>query len=352
MSEGFVRVARSLRGEWTENIHFGVAAVSTPEGKLVAGLGDPQRRVFLRSAAKPIQILPLLAAGGREAFDLSAREIALMCSSHSGSDAHVEAVGQLMTRSKLPAQALACGVHPPLDEPTAEELRRRGTVPSSLHNNCSANHLGQLLACRLLGWPLEGYRAPDHPLQSQVRSLVARFAGLEPESVQIGVDGCGLPSFRMPTQAAAAVYARFADPSGGGVPADLVEHVDLVVEAMALHPDMVSGPRRFTSELIRVTGGRLIGKEGAEGFYGVVVRGPVALGIAVKIIDGTEKCRDAVVVELLRQAGCLSQAEYRDLTEFHQTKLENHSGDPIGVLVAELELEEIEPGGVTAHSAG
>ncbi len=50
------------------------------------------------------------------------------------------------------------------------------------------------------------------------------------------------------------------------------------------------------------TGGRVLGKEGAEGFYGLAVRGPVALGIVVKIADGGERCRDGVVLDVLRRA--------------------------------------------------
>lgn len=342
MSESLARVARALRGEWTENIHFGVGAVSTPQGTLTAGLGDPGRHVFLRSAAKPIQILPLLAAGGRDAFGLSTREIALMCSSHSGSEAHVEAVRELLARNALSEDSLDCGVHAPLGKKAAARLKESGQVPQPAHNNCSANHVGQLLACRLLDLPLEGYRHPEHPLQQRVHALVSRLARLEAGGVQVGVDGCGLPSFHLPTGAAAGLYARLADPEAGGIPADLVAHVNVVIEAMAEHPDMVAGPGRFTTELIRATGGRVIGKEGAEGFYGVAVRGPVALGLAIKIIDGTEGCRDAVVVELLRQAGCLSQVEHAELSKFHKTTLQNCSDERIGVLIPDLELKEIE----------
>ena len=64
MTEGYSRVARSLRGRWVENLYFGVVAVATPDGRVIAHLGDTSHGVFLRSAAKPIQLLPLLLAGG------------------------------------------------------------------------------------------------------------------------------------------------------------------------------------------------------------------------------------------------------------------------------------------------
>lgn len=338
MTEGYSRVARSLRARWVENIHFGVAAVATPDGKVVAHLGDPGCGVFLRSAAKPIQLLPLLLAGGQQRFGLSDAEMALMCSSHAGTDEHVQAVQALLDRLDLSKESLTCGTHLPLDRKVAAVLRDRGERPGTLHNNCSGNHVGQLLACRILGLPIEGYRESDHPLQERVLNLIAEFAGVEPEAIQIGVDGCGLPSFRMAAERAARLYACLADPEAGALAPDLVRPTKVITEAMAAHPEMVAGPGRFTTALIRATGGRVIGKEGAEGFYGVMVRGPVALGAVIKIVDGSEECRDGVVIEVLRQAGCLSRAEFDQLSPFYRKELRNHSDEVIGDLAPDLEL--------------
>ena len=71
------------------------------------------------------------------------------------------------------------------------------------------------------------------------------------------------------------------------------------------------------------TGGRVLGKEGAEGFYGLAVRGPVALGIAVKIADGGERCRDGVVLDVLRQLGSLSGAELAELADLYRPPVLN-----------------------------
>jgi len=346
MTEGYSRVARSLRGRWVENLYFGVVAVATPDGRVIAHLGDTSHGVFLRSAAKPIQLLPLLLAGGEERFGLSGAEIALMCSSHAGTDEHVHAVQALLDRLELSERSLTCGSHPPLDRRAAAALRDRAERPGVLHNNCSANHVGQLLTCRILELPTEGYHKPEHPLQDTVLDLMAQCTGLAPDAIRTGVDGCGLPSFRLATERAALLYACLADPEAGALAPDLVQTIRVIMEAMAAHPEIVAGPGRFTTSLIRATRGRVIGKEGAEGFYGVAVRGPVALGVAIKIIDGSEACRDGVVIEVLRQAGCLSRAEFEQLSPFYRKELRNHSGEVIGDLAPDLELVE---GGV-AHT--
>jgi len=90
---------------------------------------------------------------------------------------------------------------------------------------------------------------------------------------------------------------------------------------------------------MEVTGGRVLGKEGAEGFYALAVRGPVALGIALKVADGGERARPAVVLEVLRQLGALSGEELAALHPFYGTTLRNHRGIEVGRLLADLELE-------------
>src|SRR5690348_17995335 len=39
---------------------------------------------------------------------------------------------------------------------------------SDLYHNCSGKHAGMLAVCRARGWPTEGYRLPEHPLQQEI----------------------------------------------------------------------------------------------------------------------------------------------------------------------------------------
>jgi L-asparaginase II len=112
---------------------------------------------------------------------------------------------------------------------------------------------------------------------------------------------------------------------------------------MGRAPEMVAGPGRFTTRLIQATGGRVIGKEGAEGLYAVAVRGPVALGLALKVADGGERCRDGAVLDLLRLTGCLSAAELGGLADLHRPERRNHRGIVVGRIepdLLDLELED------------
>jgi len=142
--------------------------------------------------------------------------------------------------------------------------------------------------------------------------------------------------------AAARSYAALADPRAAGLPGDLAAAVERVIAAMAGAPGMVAGAGRFTTRLIATSGGRVIGKEGAEGFYAVAVRGPVALGIALKIADGGERCRDGAVLDLLRQMGSLSGEELATLDDLYRPVLRNWRDLAVGEVRPELELEEVE----------
>jgi L-asparaginase II len=82
----YLPIYQLTRGERVESIHFGAFAVVDTEGKLLASFGDPYGGTFLRSTAKPFQALPFIEMGGADYFNLTPKEIALLCSSHSGTD--------------------------------------------------------------------------------------------------------------------------------------------------------------------------------------------------------------------------------------------------------------------------
>jgi len=338
----FARVATVVRNGLPESWHCGAAAVVTPEGRAVARLGDPSLATYVRSAAKPFQALPLVLAGGAERFALASADLALICASHGGTPEHTARVAALLARGGFTPADLLCGAHPPMDRESAVRLAAAGAPPTALHNNCSGKHAGMLLACRLLDLAPADYIAPSHPLQQSILGHVARLAGLRAEEIGVGMDGCSAPTFHLPLAAVARSYAALAHAHATGLDGATQAALERIVHAMGEAPEMVAGPGRFTTRLMAATGGRVVGKEGAEGFYGVAVRGPVALGVALKIADGGERCRDGVVLAILRQLGALSGAELADLAEHAEPRLFNHRGMRTGEIVTDVQLEEMD----------
>lgn len=338
----FAPVARLVRNQLPESWHLGAAAVVTPRGELVARLGDPRLPVYLRSSAKPFQVQPLLAAGGEARFALDDADLALICASHSGTEEHAARALKLLARGGFGVEDLLCGAHPPLDPEVAAALAARGPAagrPTPLHNNCSGKHAGMLLACRLLALPTADYVDLEHPLQRRIHAVLAEVTGLEEREILAGIDGCSAPAFHLSLAAGARAYAALADPTGAGLRGELAHGLSRAADAMAAAPGMVAGPGRFTTALMQETGGRVIGKEGAEGVYGLAIRGPVALGVLLKIADGGERARDAVVLELLAQLGAVSGEELGRLARFRRVPQRNHRGIPVGEIEPDLELE-------------
>ena len=99
------------RGRLVESIHFGSIAVVDSSGKLISGNGDPQMVSFLRSSAKPFQVLPFVERGGVEHFKYTACELALSCASHEGARIHLDTVKEMQAKVGITENDLQCGGH-------------------------------------------------------------------------------------------------------------------------------------------------------------------------------------------------------------------------------------------------
>ncbi|KAA3643006.1 MAG: asparaginase [Chloroflexi bacterium] len=303
------------RGDTPESQHYGVVAVVNAQGELVASVGDPDMVTFTRSTAKPFQALPFIEAGGHKHFGFSQKEIALICASHSGTSAHVRAVQKLHRKVGLDKDMLQCGVHYPYHAKSAHKMRAKGKTPRVYHHNCSGKHSGMLAFAKFQDWPLESYLEIEHPVQQAILKSFASMCDLDPNNVPIGIDGCSAPNFAAPLQKVALGYARLADPAA--LPDSRAEACRTVFSAMTSRPKMVAGPKRLDTRLMQVTKGRVLIKQGAEGYLGMALLpdaiepGSPALGIAMKISDGDprSRARRAVAVEILRQLHALSDKE-------------------------------------------
>ena len=338
-------LARVYRGPRVESSHRGSVAVVDERGVLLAGCGDPKAAVYVRSAAKPFQAIPLLEAGGEKTFRLTDDEIALMCASHGGEPRHALAAEKMLRKGGFRLSDLACGAHAPLHEPSARALARRGAAPTALHNNCSGKHAGMLLACRLLDLPSEGYTDPAHGLQRRIRTVLARYAGIAEAEITVAVDGCSLPVFRLPLSALACAYARLV---GGRVPGETPAAASArarLVRAMWKSPFMVAGTSRFTTDFLAAGAGRWIGKEGAEGLYAAGLApssgARQAVGVAFKIEDGSARPRDAVTLDVLSKFGRLPDATRRALAAYAEPIVHNAAGADVGRIEADAPLTRL-----------
>ena len=67
-------LVKEYRGNIVENAHRGSIAVVSSTGDTIAYLGDIEKQTFMRSASKPIQVLPTLLAGLHRRFNLTVKD--------------------------------------------------------------------------------------------------------------------------------------------------------------------------------------------------------------------------------------------------------------------------------------
>ncbi len=286
------------RGPLVESFHNGALAVVTPDGTSVAALGDITRPVFPRPAIKALQCLPLIESGAADHYHYGAPEIALACASHTGTPRHAELAKKMLADVGLGEAALGCGAHMPLGSSAQKALIRSGHEPSQLHNNCSGKHAGMLATARHLGGPLDGYWKPDHPVQRRVHATLCELTGLPLGREVMGIDGCSLPNWAMPLSSLARLFATLVTMNGMGP--DRRRAVRRILESCWAEPELVAGPGRADTVVMRKLPGRIFMKTGAEGVYAGGFP-ELGLGFAIKIDDGTTRASAGAVIALVER---------------------------------------------------
>lgn len=281
---------RTYAGLWlVETRHAVDWVVVDTAGQLQAGGGDTGRAVWWRSTAKPFQALAALPAPILAKAPLEA--LAVATASHTGTAGHRKWVRWWLAGAGLDADALQCGTHAPINQAARAALRRLGHAACALHHNCSGKHARMLWACQHHGWPVETYRAPDHPLQKAVVALVTEACGETPEW---GVDGCTAP---VPYTSLAAIGRAYlwllAYPPA-----------ERLLLACRQYPQLLGGQERIDTRIIQASHGNLIAKVGAAGLI-AVLNTQTRQALVLKVKDGHENARNAVIGPLLGALGWL-----------------------------------------------
>lgn len=287
---GSVVLAEVVRSGFVEGVHRGSLVVLAADGSPLLELGDVRSPVFPRSCNKLMQAAGLVELGyaGRGAH------LAIAAASHWGEPAHLELVRQILDGAGLDEAALRTPPDWPYGPPVRDDLLRAGGGPLPVIMNCSGKHAAMLAVCVERGWPLDDYRAADHPLQRHLISTIARLSGEQPSAT--GVDGCGAPVSAISLTALARAFssAVLADP---GTPERLV------ADAMRGHPEAVGGHGSDVTLFMRGVPGLLV-KDGAEGVYAAAL--PDGRAVAFKVDDGASRARPVVLAEVLRRLGAAS----------------------------------------------
>ncbi|KAI1387591.1 thermolabile L-asparaginase [Hypoxylon trugodes] len=336
----------SNRSGIVENRHLVNAAVVDATGKLLHTLGDPSRMTIIRSAAKPVQAIPLVESGGMEQFGFDDADLALMCGSHNSEDRHIERAKAMLIKSGVQESDLQCGGHQSINPAVTRAWIQKGFVPTPIYSACSGNHIGVIAGAKAIGASAVNYHTLDHLIQNRIGSIMEDLTGLSSDEVKWALDGCNMYSPATPLQSLALTYASFAqavdDVEKDGDSVSLrTQAMARIYNAMVQYPENVAGEGRFCTSLIEAYGGALIGKGGGDGCYAIGVResqqtrrlgAKGAIGIALKVEDGNYAIMDPTAVELLEQLQIGTAEIRRRLGHFHRGQIKNSAGVVTGHL--------------------
>lgn len=335
------RLAEVTRGGIVESVHEGVVVTVDSTGAIVGSAGDPEMVAFFRSSAKPFQAIPVIESGAADRYGFTPSDLALCCASHHGELAQQEQVRAMLGKLGLDPSALQCGISGPANAEARAKVIRGERQPTPLSCDCSGKHTGMLASCLALGYPIDSYLEPEHPLQQQIRSLIAEVCRVPVENLVIGTDGCSVPTFGTSIRAFATAFAALADPSR--VPDEAGKKHALALDrlraAMIAYPENVSGHHALVAEVMRIGNGAFVCKSGAEGLFclGVPGRG---IGLAIRIADGSFRAHGVVLASALEQLGLATPEQVETIRAAESPQLRNHNGRLVGEIRAAFTLNE------------
>lgn len=326
------------RGNILESFHRGVICIVDKDNKVVYSAGDVQQVCFPRSALKFFQQIPLLTSGAVEKFGFTEKEIALFCGSHNGEHAHVETVRGILAKIGLDESYLLCGPQMPTLKEDQYEIIKNDLQPQRIHNNCSGKHAGFLAYCVFRGWPLHNYIDPQHPLHLEILDIIADFHEYPKDKIACGVDGCSAPIFAFPVLNQAIAYKNLIYPERFSP--DVAAACKRMVDAIVAFPEMIAGKKRYCTDLMRLSEGKLIGKTGADGVYSIGLRSH-NYGICIKVDDGKMGPQYNIAQAVLEQLNVLSPTANKILHHYVRHENKNFGGMVTGETHVSKVLAEV-----------
>lgn len=275
-------LAELVRNDVVESLHTGHFVALDSDGSILFQKGDPSQLIYPRSSYKSI----LASAMVRSGVKLEPQLLALTCASHSGLTMHQDGALEILALAGLNADALLNVKGKPLDEAAA----LANPEPTRLAMNCSGKHSGMLLGCVTNNWSTHNYLDVDHPVQIAFKN---ELENLSSEKIShTAVDGCGAPLFLISLLGLARAIRSLT------ISTDPVHQE--VVEACRNFPEMVAGPDRLTTKLMKKHPGVFM-KSGAESI--MVASVPDGKTFAYKVNDGGLRPRVALSVSGLKLLG-------------------------------------------------
>jgi L-asparaginase II len=302
-------IINQKRSNHIENKHFASAVVYKGD-KIIYSKGDENLILTWRSTAKPFMLIPLIKEGISK-YNLTNDEITVMCSSHNGEEVHRKAVKSILNKIGATEKDIVCEAHAPYFEWNYKDFSNEEDIDKKrLYHNCSGKHSAMLLMCKLYGFPTDNYWEKEHPVQQMILKEYKKFIQItDNEYFDIGVDGCGVPTYFTSLKRLAHSYRLFS----------VKPEVEVIRNAILDEPYYIAGKDRVESAIIDKC--NFIAKNGTDGVFCISIK-EEEIGIAIKIEDGSDIISRATIVGLLNHLGFLSENEKEYLETFVRSGIE------------------------------
>ena len=329
-----VDLVHDYRGNVIENTHVGRICVVDAGGKIACSAGDPEAATYYRSTSKPLQALPVLIRGLDKKYGLTDREVAILAGSHAGEDAHVEVLLSLLDKTGFSENDLITPLSMPAGK-ARDDFSRMDAPPRKLLHNCAGKHIAAMMLAKELTGDNRDYWRPECAAQQEIKNMIAYMAAYPAASIEVGIDGCGIPVFAVPLRNMAVSYARMACP-------DTLDKPEVAVAAARMsslmneNPLMVRGAGYLCSVFNEDP--NVVAKGGSDGVYGFGLK-KERLGVALKIEDSSEHAWPIIITEILRQLNYDNAETAAKLDKLAQRVIYNDSGVEVGMAKPVFKLE-------------
>jgi len=336
----FTKLVSEYRFDPSENpesaifdlMHYGYVCIVDEHSRVLYSAGDSEDMVFYRSASKPIQALPVFKYGLDKEFGITEKESVIFSASHAAEACHVEAVESILKKAGFSEEILCMNPTRPTNEAANEARIRAGLPLRKVYHNCSGKHAALLLTQRYLGGKPEDYWKADTPVFHEVAKTMKCFA--ETDDMKIGVDGCGVPVFAVSMKNMAISFKNLACPEY--IKDDALQRAAIDnVARIQRHPEMIRGEGFPCTIMNRDP--NIIAKGGANGVYCFGLK-KQKLGVAFKLIDGTEAAWPFMLKEILKAVDALTPEHEKRLDSLHPTFFVNDNGKIVGERRSEINI--------------
>ena len=290
--------------------------IYSDKNKNIKTFGNTGRYPFFhRSCAKPLQAAIIQELKTKEKFNLTDKEIAVCCASHTGEPVHIELLNRVLQKTGLCEDDLQC----PAIEPLSKEEQKRLKSFSPLHNNCSGKHILMLAVCKQIGWDTKTYLNPAQPLQKLIYSKIKQLCETTKE-LPTTKDGCTAPN---PATSLEELTTGFYN-------VFCTEKYNDIKTAFINNPYLIGGKGRPDTQIMQMNH-TLAAKAGAGGLL-VVVNTKTNEVLTFKIFDADMKARSIIAINVMLQLNWLNiNSIYSKLLDFGlNNNVTTETGETIG----------------------